>query len=226
MLSNISEPGPGFEYFLNTHYQDWDAIQYHEAWKDSNLGLDKAVVTRSFCKQIQKIKENGTEEEKKNAIHLENQFKLRTTSPLLAIATHGTTSSHGYGLRLDCSQPIESRKMGRIDNFWLRSLPGLKGNNIKENEKINAENIFLSCNLSCDGVQFAGTGNMIQGHKQPYKIYEQSDVEEPPSRLRKRNHSINYAESLSREETDSDNKEKSKRMSNTCPILVTAKLND
>ncbi|CAG8855471.1 11037_t:CDS:1, partial [Gigaspora margarita] len=69
------EPGPGFEYFLNTHCQDWDAIQYHEAWKDSNLGLDKAVVTRSFCKQIQKIKENGTEEEKKNAIRLENQFK-------------------------------------------------------------------------------------------------------------------------------------------------------
>ncbi|CAG8844293.1 18300_t:CDS:1, partial [Gigaspora margarita] len=75
MLSNISELGPGFEYFLNTHCQDWDAIQYYEAWKDSNLGLDKVVVTRSFCKQIQKIKKNGTEEKKKNAIHLENQFK-------------------------------------------------------------------------------------------------------------------------------------------------------
>ncbi|CAG8802437.1 16913_t:CDS:2, partial [Racocetra fulgida] len=93
----------------------WDAIQYHEAWKDSNLGLDKAVVTRSFCKQIQKIKENGTEEERKNAIRLENQFKLpmelrlhmvtdyvsattATHGTTSSHATHGTTSSHGYGL--------------------------------------------------------------------------------------------------------------------------------
>ncbi|CAG8846788.1 33014_t:CDS:2, partial [Gigaspora margarita] len=143
-----------------------------------------------------------------------------TTSPLLAIATHGTTSSHGYGLRLRYSQPIESRKMGRINNFWLRSLPGLKGNNIKENEKINAKNIFLSCNLSCDGVQFAGTSNVIQGHKQPYKIHEQSDVEEPLFRLRKRNHSINYAESSSRKKTDSDNEEKSKRVTLASVIVL------
>ncbi|CAG8738076.1 20891_t:CDS:2 [Cetraspora pellucida] len=44
MLSKISEHGPGFDYFLNTHCQDWDALQYHEAWKDGNLGLDKAVL--------------------------------------------------------------------------------------------------------------------------------------------------------------------------------------
>ncbi|CAG8730288.1 14977_t:CDS:2, partial [Racocetra fulgida] len=59
---------------------------------------------------------------------------------------------------------------------------------------------------------FAGTGNIIQGHKQPYKVHEQSGVEEPPSRLRKRNHSTNYAESSSREETNSDYEEKSKRV--------------
>lgn len=50
-------------------------------------------MTRSFKKQIQKIKDKGTEEEKKNAIRLENQ------------ATHGTTLSRGTGL---------------IDNFWMR----------------------------------------------------------------------------------------------------------
>ncbi|CAG8698859.1 2274_t:CDS:2, partial [Cetraspora pellucida] len=105
-------------------------------------------------------------------------------------------------------------KTGHIDNFWLRSLPGLKSNNVRENGKINAENIFLSCNLSCDGVQFAGTGNIIQRHKQPYKVHEQSGVDEPPSRLRKRNHSTNYAESSSREEMNSDYEEKSKRVKN------------
>ncbi|CAG8706736.1 6938_t:CDS:10 [Cetraspora pellucida] len=97
MLSDINEPGPGFEYFLDTSCQDWDAVQYHEAWKESNLGLDKAIVTRSFNKQMQKIKEQGTEEEKKNAIRLENQFRISKSH---SVATHGTTSSHGYGLRL------------------------------------------------------------------------------------------------------------------------------
>ncbi|CAG8648894.1 582_t:CDS:2, partial [Dentiscutata heterogama] len=61
---------------------------------------------------------------------------------------------------------------------------------------------------------FAGTGNIIQGHKQPYKVHEQSGVDEPPSRLRKRNHSTNYAESSSREESNSDYEEKSKRVKN------------
>ena len=46
MLSDISEPDPGFEYFLNTPCIDWDAVQYHEFWKSSSLGLDKAIVTR------------------------------------------------------------------------------------------------------------------------------------------------------------------------------------
>ncbi|CAI2178895.1 15538_t:CDS:2 [Funneliformis geosporum] len=54
MLSEIKEAGPGFEYFLKTFCKDWNAVQYHKAWKDGNL------------------------------------------------ATHRTTSSHGYGLRLRC----------------------------------------------------------------------------------------------------------------------------
>ncbi|CAG8795594.1 5688_t:CDS:2, partial [Gigaspora margarita] len=59
MLSDISEPGPGFVYFLNTHCQDLDALQYHEAWKD-NLNKED-------------IKENGTEEERRR---LKNQFQF------------------------------------------------------------------------------------------------------------------------------------------------------
>ncbi|KAF0433677.1 hypothetical protein F8M41_005009 [Gigaspora margarita] len=148
MLSNISELGPGFDYFLNTHCQDWDALQYHEAWKDN---LNKEDVTRTFCKQIHKIKKNGIEEERQNARRLKNQFKLASTS---------------------------------------------------------------------------GTGNIVQGRKQPYKIHEQSGIEEPPSyRLRKRNCPINYTKNSSKEETDSEY-EKSKRVSNTCTISVAMKLND
>ncbi|CAG8760075.1 5453_t:CDS:1, partial [Acaulospora morrowiae] len=75
MLSKIKEPGPGFEYFLNTPCQSWDALKYHEAWKNSNLGLDKSLVTRRFKTQLLKIKKQGTEKEKENAIRLENQFK-------------------------------------------------------------------------------------------------------------------------------------------------------
>ena len=76
MLSDISEPGPCFEYFLYTPCDNWDAVQYHEFWKNSNLGLDKANVTRRFNTQLQKIMVQGTEEEKKNAIRLEKQLQV------------------------------------------------------------------------------------------------------------------------------------------------------
>ncbi|CAB4412824.1 unnamed protein product [Rhizophagus irregularis] len=76
MLSEIKEPGPGFDYFLNTPCNDWDVVQYHEFWKKSNFGLDKVSVTRRFNTQLQKIKEQGTEEEKNNAIRLKKQFQL------------------------------------------------------------------------------------------------------------------------------------------------------
>ncbi|CAG8763256.1 20542_t:CDS:10, partial [Gigaspora margarita] len=155
----------------------WDALQYHEAWKSSNLDLNRDEVSRNFCKQIHKIKENGTEEEKQNARRLKSQYKA------------------------------DSKKMGRIYNFWLRYLPELS-NNLGENEQINTGNLFLSCNLSFDGAQLAstsGTGNIVQGREQSYKIQEQSGIEEPPSsRLRKRNRSINYTENSSKEETDSE----------------------
>ncbi|PKY45917.1 hypothetical protein RhiirA4_444016 [Rhizophagus irregularis] len=75
MLSEIKEPGPGFDYFLNTPCNDWDVVQYHEFWKKSNFGLDKVSVTRRFNTQLQKIKEQGTEEEKNNAIRLKKQFQ-------------------------------------------------------------------------------------------------------------------------------------------------------
>ncbi|CAG8585572.1 14661_t:CDS:2 [Acaulospora colombiana] len=83
MLCDINSPGPGFEYFLSTPCQDWDAVQYHESWKESSLGLDKAILSRSFNKQMQKIKEHGTEEEKKNAIRLENQFRFGGTGNII-----------------------------------------------------------------------------------------------------------------------------------------------
>ena len=46
MISDISEPG--FEYFLNTPCQAWDAVRYHEVWEDKKLGLDKVALTRSI----------------------------------------------------------------------------------------------------------------------------------------------------------------------------------
>ncbi|PKC55282.1 hypothetical protein RhiirA1_542579 [Rhizophagus irregularis] len=124
MLSEIKEPGPGFDYFLNTPCNNWNVVQYHEFWKKSNFGLDKASVTRRFNTQLQKIKEQGTEEEKNNAIRLEKQFQ---------------------------------------------SLPRVKQHNAAENNKINAENVFLSCDLSCGSLQIGGAGNIVQGQKRSYE---------------------------------------------------------
>uniref|UniRef100_U9UZS3 Uncharacterized protein n=1 Tax=Rhizophagus irregularis (strain DAOM 181602 / DAOM 197198 / MUCL 43194) TaxID=747089 RepID=U9UZS3_RHIID len=200
MLSEIKEPGPGFDYFLNTPCNDWDVVQYHEFWKKSNFGLDKASVTRRFNTQLQKIKEQGTEEEKNNAIRLEKQFQLPMELRLHMVmdfvsattATHGTSSSHGYGLRLRCwiqlpmelrlrivmdfVSAVDSKKMGRIDNFWLKSLPRMKQHNAVENNEINAENVFLSCDLSRGSLQI-GAGNIIQGHKRFYE-YDKQPIDE------------------------------------------------
>ncbi|CAB4473550.1 unnamed protein product [Rhizophagus irregularis] len=101
-------------------------------------------------------------------------------------ATHGTSPSHGYGFRLHCwiqlpmelrlrivinfvSAVVDSKKMGRIDNFWLKSLPRMKQHNAVENNEINAENVFLSCDLSRGSLQIGGAGNIIQGHKRSYE---------------------------------------------------------
>uniref|UniRef100_U9SZZ3 Uncharacterized protein n=1 Tax=Rhizophagus irregularis (strain DAOM 181602 / DAOM 197198 / MUCL 43194) TaxID=747089 RepID=U9SZZ3_RHIID len=73
MITDFSEPG--FEYFLSTPCHIWDAVRYHEAWENSNLGLDKATLTRSFHKQLEIIKSKGTKEEKENAIRLEKQSR-------------------------------------------------------------------------------------------------------------------------------------------------------
>ncbi|CAG8680869.1 9543_t:CDS:10, partial [Funneliformis caledonium] len=77
--------------------------------------------------------------------------------------THGTASSHGYGLRLrcwlqlpielrlrmvmDCVSAAESRKTGLIDNFWM------KRRNFTKYEDMKVNGTFLSC----DGVQIGCT---------------------------------------------------------------------
>ncbi|CAB4474025.1 unnamed protein product [Rhizophagus irregularis] len=71
-------------------------------------------------------------------------------------SNHRTASSYGYGL----VSAVESKKMGRIDNFWLKSLLRLKHHNVAVNKKINAENVFLSCDLTCDGIQIGGSSNV------------------------------------------------------------------
>ncbi|CAI2195340.1 9834_t:CDS:2, partial [Funneliformis geosporum] len=187
MISDISEPG--FKYFLNTPCQTWDAVRYHESWEDNNLGLDKATLTRSFHKQLEIIKSQGTEEEKENAIRLENQFKPPTFVSVFRLsnttATHGTASSHGYGLRLrcwlqltmelrlrmvmDCVSAAESTKTGLIDNFWM------KRRNFMEHENMKVNSTFLSCN----GIQIGCFGNNVQKHKRSYENLEPSGVEIP-----------------------------------------------
>ncbi|UZO03194.1 uncharacterized protein OCT59_023603 [Rhizophagus irregularis] len=64
--------------------------------------------------------------------------------------------------------------MGRIDNFWLKSLLRLKHHNVAVNKKINAENVFLSCDLTCDGIQIGGSSNVIRGNKRSYENCKQS----------------------------------------------------
>jgi hypothetical protein len=76
MLSDINEPGPGFEYFLNTPCQEWDAVKYLEALENCKFALEKATVSRRFKTQLREINAQGTEEEKKNAIRLEDQFNV------------------------------------------------------------------------------------------------------------------------------------------------------
>ncbi|CAG8460853.1 3195_t:CDS:10 [Funneliformis mosseae] len=158
MLSDIKDYGPGFDYFLDTPCNDWDALQYHEFWKNNNFGLDKATVIRSFNKQIQQIKEYGTEVEIKNAIRLENQLKLPME------------------LRLRMVMDYVSAKGGRIDNFWTKSLPRLKHRNVAEVIN-NTKNRFYSC----DGVQ-VGSGNTNQSNKRSYGNCEQSNIEEIPTK--------------------------------------------
>jgi len=63
----------------------------------------------------------------------------------------------------------------------LKSLPGLK-RNLAENDRISAENVFVSCDLDGmqigNGIQFGGSGNNFQKPKQLYRNYKQTSVEE------------------------------------------------
>ncbi|RHZ78573.1 hypothetical protein Glove_161g17 [Diversispora epigaea] len=115
MLSDIKNPGSNFEYFIITPCQDWDAVQYLELWSNSNISLDKATTKRSFDIQIQLIKEQGTEEEKKNAIRLENQFKG------------------------------ESKRRGSIDNFWKNHISKSKKKNFEQMNAENVTLSISSC---------------------------------------------------------------------------------
>ncbi|CAI2191258.1 17153_t:CDS:2, partial [Funneliformis geosporum] len=163
----------------------WDAVKYLEALENCKFGLEKATVTRRFKTQLQEINAQGTEEEKKNAIRLEDQFNPSTFVSILRLhttATHGTSSSHGYGLRLRCwlqlpmelrlrmvmdfASAIESRKTGLVDNFWMKRHNFMKHENLKVNSTF----------LSCDGVQIGCIGNNIQGQKRPYEDREQPDL--------------------------------------------------
>ncbi|CAB5383468.1 unnamed protein product, partial [Rhizophagus irregularis] len=45
----------------------------------------------------------------------------------------------------------------------------MKQHNAVENNEINAENVFLSCDLSRGSLQIGGAGNIIQGHKRSYE---------------------------------------------------------
>ncbi|CAG8499140.1 12211_t:CDS:10 [Ambispora leptoticha] len=172
MLSNIKEPGPGFEYFLNTSCQDWDAF-----------------VTFSS-----------------HPLLSPPYFVANTT------ATHGTSSSHGYGLRLRywlqlpmelrlrmvmdfTSAVTESMKTGLIDNFWLKYNNDI---NFTKHEKMKVNSTFLSC----DGVQIGCIGNNIQAKcKRDYKIHEQPSVEEEtsaiPTKMRKLDEKFNATKSSS-----------------------------
>jgi TfoX/Sxy family transcriptional regulator of competence genes len=68
--------------------------------------------------------------------------------------------------------------MGRLDNFWLKSLPRSKHRNVADNKEINAENVFLSCDLTCDEIQIGGSSNVIRGNKRSYENRKQSGIEE------------------------------------------------
>ncbi|CAG8516693.1 13225_t:CDS:2, partial [Funneliformis caledonium] len=188
--------------------------------------------SESFNKQIQQIKEYGTEVEIKNAIRLENQLKLPMELRLRMVmdyvsattATHGTTSSHGYGLRLRCwlqlpmelrlrmvmdyVSALESRKEGRIDNFWTKSLPRLKHRNVAEVIN-NTENRFYSC----DGVQ-VGSGNTIQSNKRSYRNCEQSNVEEIPTKGSKKQKPIHPSERYVEDEPSGSDEEVSPALPN------------
>ncbi|CAG8518534.1 6129_t:CDS:2 [Acaulospora morrowiae] len=150
MLSNIKESGPGFKYFLNTLCQDWDMDNYLEALKDCNL--NKATITRSFNKQLQRrCRMSRRSSQSTHGTASSHGYGLRLRCWLRLI--HGTASSHGYGLRLRRSQLTESRTTGRIHNFWLKY-----NNDFTRHEKMKVNSTFLSC----DGVQIGCIGNNIQ----------------------------------------------------------------
>ncbi|CAB4434743.1 unnamed protein product [Rhizophagus irregularis] len=138
------------------------------------------------------------EEEKKNAIRLEEQFQvsvsrnlcnyrfacssypwnfvfawLWTSPPLLQLPIE-------LRLRMvmDFASAVDSKKMGRLDNFWLKSLPRSKHRNVADNKEINTENVFLSCDLTCDEIQISGSSNVIRGNKRSYENRKQSGIEE------------------------------------------------
>ncbi|KAG9299946.1 hypothetical protein G9A89_009674 [Geosiphon pyriformis] len=45
----------------------WDSLQYHKAWKEAGLPINKGMITQVFRMQLEWIKSNGSKKEKKTA---------------------------------------------------------------------------------------------------------------------------------------------------------------
>ncbi|CAG8645740.1 229_t:CDS:2, partial [Funneliformis mosseae] len=93
---------PGFSYFITTPCEAWDALEYHEEWRASKLPMNKAKITTSLYKQLDWFENEGSEEEKKSAKRMLQQFK----------GAWGTTVPAHNGLGTD----------GCIYEFWTNAM--------------------------------------------------------------------------------------------------------
>ncbi|CAG8675465.1 3239_t:CDS:2, partial [Ambispora gerdemannii] len=81
----------------------WDALEYHEEWRVYKYPMNKGKLTTALYKQLDWFKNEGSEEEKKSAERMLNQFKVR---PRFCELYDGCGRKHGglrflpmYGLR-------------------------------------------------------------------------------------------------------------------------------
>src|SRR5438128_2320255 len=102
-MSRKIEERPGFSYFISTPCEAWDALEYHEEWCAYKYPMNKGKLTTALYKQLDWFKTEGSEEEKKSAERMLNQFKVR---PRFCELYGGCGREHGglrflpmYGLR-------------------------------------------------------------------------------------------------------------------------------
>ncbi|CAI2168419.1 14522_t:CDS:2 [Funneliformis geosporum] len=74
-MSRKIEEKPGFSYFMTTPCEAWDALEYHEEWRVYKYPMNKGKLTTALYKQLDWFKTEGSEEEKKSAERMLNQFK-------------------------------------------------------------------------------------------------------------------------------------------------------